>query len=325
MLEVSLTALAVGVAAAVKIHDFFEGETLIRDCIDELNLSRTSLSQLDASWSQSEVRSDAIISLTSIPSRLPLIAATLKSLMRQSVAAKKIILNLPRFSQREGIAYDVPPFLADLDAIEVRWCDDLGPATKLLPSLVEPPETKIIVVDDDRIYPANMIQDLVAAADREPNSAFGMSGWIVPDDFTDRPTTVWTNFRKRPPAPIRARRLKAPLQVDILQGASGYLVRPRFFDLQHISNYQKAPIQAFYVDDVWISAHCHAQRFVIPAHRYNYQPKLARDIYRRTSLGLINRGPGPHEARNNTVVIRHLRDRWMASQHSGEQENNLPQ
>ena len=116
-----------------------------------------------------------------------------------------------------------------------------------------------------------------------------------------------------PPAPIRARRLSKPVQVDIVQGLSGYLVKPSFFDIAAISDYAGAPREAFFVDDVWISAHCRAPRFVIPSSRANYQPKLHRGFYGRTSLGRINRGPGPDPQRNNSIVIRHFPQAWMTS------------
>ena len=140
-----------------------------------------------------------------------------------------------------------------------------------------------------------------------------MSGWVVPEDLTDRPTTVWSNLRMLPPAPIRARRLSRHVEVDILQGLSGYVVRPHFFDLAAVTDYAGAPKEAFFVDDVWISAHCRARRFVIPAARANYQPKLHRGFYSRTSLGRINRGPGPNAQRNNSIVIRHFAGSWMTS------------
>ena len=307
--------LAVGAAAAaVKIHDFFEGETLLRDVADELALSRRSLAEFDRTWQRNERRCDAIVSLTSIPSRLPLLERTLKSLMRQTLAPRRIVLNLPRFSKREGVAYEVPSFLTGIAAVSIRWCEDVGPATKLLPSLAaEAPEAPIIVVDDDRIYPANLVADLMAAAQRDPSSAFCMSGWVVPPDLIDRPTTVWSNLRMLPPAPIRARRLSRPVEVDIVQGLSGYLVRPSFFDLAAVNDYAQAPREAFFVDDVWISAHCRRRRFVIPAARANYQPKLHRGFYRRTSLGRINRGPGPDAQRNNSIVIRHFAQAWMTA------------
>lgn len=312
---IGVTLLAIAVAgAAVKIHDFFEGETLLHDVADELALSRVSLADLDEAWARNPRRCDAVISLTSIPSRLPQIEPTLKSLLRQEVAPRQIVLNLPLFSKREGVAYEVPAFLDGIRAVTVRRCEDMGPATKLLPTLAaEDPHTPIIVLDDDRIYPANLVADLVAAADRDAVTAFCMSGWVVPPDLVDRPTTVWSNLRMLAPAPIRARRLSKPVEIDILQGLSGYLVRPEFFDLAAVADYSGAPREAFFVDDVWISAHCRARRFVIPSRRGNYQPKLRRGHYRRTSLGRINRGPGPDAQRSNSIVLRHFPRRWLTT------------
>jgi hypothetical protein len=306
----SLLILCVGYAA-IKLHDFFEGETLGADLLDEFRLSRTEISALDRFWAENANRSDCVVTLTTIPSRLPHIGTTLKSLMRQSRAPQRIVLNLPHHSKRENAGYAVPDFLLGLKSVVVHRCEDMGPATKLIPTLLrESPAQKIIVVDDDRIYPANLVADLDDAASRDEHSAFGMSGWVVPADFTDRPTTIWANLKMLPPAPVRARRLRAPLKVDILQGLSGYLVRPGFFELARLSDYSGAPEAAFYVDDVWISGHCNAQRFVIPARRYNYQPKFRGAFYKQTSLGLINRGPGGNAQRHNTVVLRHLANRW---------------
>lgn len=310
-ISVTLVSCACLIAAALKIRDFFEGETLIRDCIDECILARTDISVMDEFWSKNSNKSDSIVTLTTIPSRLPYIAATLKSLMRQSRAPARIILNLPGFSKRENSPYTVPAFLKGLKSVQIVRCEDLGPATKAVPTLLrEPPERKIIVVDDDRIYPSNLVRDLENAADLDMKSAFGMSGWIVPADLIDRPTTIWANFQMRAPAPVRARRLRSPMPVDILQGLSGYLVRPGFFNLPRLTDYTGAPPESFFVDDVWISAHCAASRFVIPARRYNYQPKFRRGFYRNTSLGLVNRGTGGDEQRHNTIVLRYLAGKW---------------
>jgi hypothetical protein len=318
LIEWAYVFLAIGATAlasivAIKLHDFFEGETLVADLLDEFRVSRAGLAALDRFWAENPNRSDCIVTLTTIPSRLPHIATTLKSLMRQSRAPARIVLNLPHHSKRENVAYDVPGFLQGLKSVVVHRCEDMGPATKVIPTLMRAaPAQKIIVVDDDRIYPPNLVADLDDAADRDEHSAFGMSGWVVPADLTDRPTTIWANLNMLPPAPVRARRLRVPLAVDILQGLSGYLVRPAFFDLAKLTDYAGAPEAAFYVDDVWISGHCNAQRFAIPSRRYNYQPKFRGGFYKRTSLGLINRGPGGNAQRHNTIMLRHLAGRWHA-------------
>lgn len=313
MIGVAGSLLVAGaIGAAIKIHDHVEAETLVHDVIDEIRLSRASLAELDAAWEKNPNRSDCIISLTTIPSRLPLIGLTLKSLMRQRLAPARIVLNLPRFSRRENVAYAVPAFLEGLRSLAIRWCEDMGPATKLLPALQdEAADTRIIVVDDDRVYPPNLVGDLVSAAGATPDTAFSMRGWIVPADLTDRETTLWSKFGNVPPAPVRARRISAPTRVDIIMGVSGYLVQPSFFDLAGVMDYADAPREAFFVDDVWVSAHLKVPRFVLPARHVSYQPKYLKGAYDRTALASINRGPGPDNLRNNTIVIRHFPTRWM--------------
>lgn len=317
MIDFWTALLAAGaIGAGIKVHDYIEAETLIFDLFDEFRLSRTSLDALDEACISNPRRSSVIVSLTTIPSRLPLIGLTLKSLMRQRLAPARIVLNLPRFSRRENVPYEVPDFLRSLRSVQVRWCEDLGPATKLLPSLTdEDAGTRIIVVDDDRVYPPNLVEDLVAAADRQPNTVFSMRGWVVPPDLTDRSTTLRRKLSLAPvpPTPVRARRISRPTRVDIIMGVAGYLVQPSFFDLEGVMDYAGAPREAFFVDDVWISAHLKVPRFVIPSKHVSYQPKQFKGIFDRTALSEINNAPGADELRNNTIVMRHFPDRWMTS------------
>ncbi len=305
-----LAGLAALFAVCVWAYNFLEGETLIRDLFDEARLSRTDLNALDAAWAAAPSRSDCVVSLTSLPSRLPYIATTLKSLLRQERLPKRIRLNLPAFSKREQTAYVIPGWLKNLQSVEIISCEDYGPATKLIPSLELPHDQKIVVVDDDRIYPANLIADLEAAADRLGDAAVGLSGWVVPADLTDRPTTLLTNIAMTPPVPIRARRLRSFRPVDMLQGLSGYLVRPRFFDLEELTDYSHAPDAAFFVDDVWISALCKVPKYVVPARRAGYPGRKRKQFYRETSLGRVNRGGGDVNKRNNTIMLRHFASRW---------------
>lgn len=297
-------------AAALWVYNFMEGQTLLRDCLDEVRLARDDIAALDAAWAVSPRRSACVISLTSLPSRLPFIATTLKSLLRQNRLPARIRLNLPAFSRREQAAYVIPDWLKNLQSVEIVPCEDSGPATKLIPSLALPPDSMIVVVDDDRIYPANLIADLEAAAAGDSHAAFGFSGWVAPPDLIDRPTTILGNIRMTPPVPVRARRMRAPCAVDMLQGLSGYLVRPHFFDLAALTDYSGAPDAAFFVDDVWISAHCTAPKFVIPAARAGFPGRARKALYSTTSLGRVNRGGGDVLKRNNTIMLRHFAGRW---------------
>jgi hypothetical protein len=298
------------IGAAIRTYNFFEGERLVQDLWREYRLARTDVAVLDRAWAGRADHADVIVSLTTIPSRIGMIADTLKSLLTQTRPPKEIRLNLPAFSRRENRPYEVPGWLGDLKSVRLAPCEDFGPATKLLPTLAAAaPHQSILVVDDDRIYPTTLIADLEKAAANHPGAALGLGGWIAPPDLIDRPTSVVSNLLMRPPAPIRSARIRKPVAVDILQGVAGYLVRPEFFDLAAVTNYERAPPAARTVDDVWISAHCRADKLVIPGAP-NFPPKRHLAHYKRSSLGWINRGSGGDENRNNSIMLKHFADTW---------------
>jgi hypothetical protein len=309
-----IAGAAAAVWGAARVYGYIEGVRVWSDLADEFRLKRARIEDLDRAWADNRDRSQAIVSLTTIPSRVHLIGETLKSLMRQTRAPARIVINVPQMSRREGRAYEIPEVLTRLKAVEIHRCDDWGPATKLIPSVLRYDASQpIIVVDDDRIYPPNLVADLDDASVAHPDRALAFSGWRVPDDLTDRPTTLWRDLKSEPPVPAKATRIKAPLEIDVVQGMSGYLVRPGFFDVKRLTDYSAAPQAAFFVDDVWISGHCLAPKFVIPAERFNYEPKRNARYFKSTSVALINRGDGTPESRNNTIVIRHLKDAWLCT------------
>jgi hypothetical protein len=106
---------------------------------------------------------------------------------------------------------------------------------------------------------------------------------------------------------VRGRR-----DVDVMQGFAGYLVRPRFFDARAVADYSAAPPAAFFVDDVWISAHCRVPKAVVAGKRTNFESRRDARFFKRSSVALVNRGDGSPESRNNTILLRHFADRWSA-------------
>lgn len=307
-LGVALVAL---LALGVWLHHVFEGECLPADLWREWRLSRTGLTDLDRRWQDRRDRSDIVVTLTTTPSRIGLLAPTLKSLLDQTRAPARIVLNVPEFSLRENVAYQVPPELERLASLQIRRCDDLGPGTKLIPSvLAEAPDTPLLVVDDDRIYPRWMIARYEAAAAERPDDALTLSGWVVPGDLTDRMTTIRSNLLMLPPAPVRAPRLPAPRQVDIFQGVMSYLVRPRYFDEKALADFSGEPQATRFVDDVRSSALCRADIWVIPAPSLGFVPRAQARALQKNRLGLVNRIPGEGHNRNNTIALQHFADRW---------------
>jgi hypothetical protein len=299
--------LALATWAGLAACNHLSGGDLIRDLLDLNRLRRLALERLDQRWAQAR-KSSLIACLTTLPSRLPHLHWTLKSLLAQDPVPARIRLHLPEHSRREQVDYRPPEWLTRLRSVELVRCPDLGPATKLLPALDLPERTPLLVVDDDRLYPPGFLAHL----ERFDSRATGLSGWRVPSDLTDRPTTLWSNLAGLPPTPLKCSRLRKPVRIDVLQGFSGYRVEPGYFGPE-VYDYSHAPEAAFYVDDVWISAHCRSERWVEPFARFPIQHPILADLYRRTSLGRVNSGQGNNERRANTIMIRHFRGRWPAA------------
>ena len=298
-------------ALAVWLHHLFEGEWLPADLLREWRLSRLSLEDLDTRWAVATTRSEIIVSLTTTPSRIHLLEPALKSLLDQTRPPARIHLNVPAFSLREQTSYEIPPVLTRLQSLHIRRCDDLGPGTKLIPTLAETaPDTPILVVDDDRIYPPWLIRHYDRAAQARPDVVLAMSGWVAPEDLTDRMTTIRSNLLMQPPAPIRAPRLSRPREVDVVQGVMSYLVRPRFFDLADMRDLSNGPEALRYVDDVRTSALAKVAKWVIPAPSLSFVPWRQAKSLQASRLGLINRVPGESHNRNNTTALKHFADRW---------------
>jgi hypothetical protein len=304
-----------GVVCAITVGLFvfehYAAENPLFDGLYELRLRRQDLATLERRRTGNQRRTDAIVTLTTLPSRIDRMEPTIKSLLNQTVAPAAIRLNVPATSRREQRPYVVPEWLARLPSITICRCDDYGPSTKLLPALLSSaPGQRLIVVDDDRIYHPYFVEQMVKHADDHPGVAVAGSGWDAPADLTDRPSTLLATLRGLAPVPIKCTRVGGSREVDVMQGLSGYLVEPRFFDAAALVDYRDAPPAAVLVDDVWISAHCRVPKMIFKGRRTNFQSMLDTDFYQRTSLGRVNRGDGTLEGRHNTIVLRYFKDRW---------------
>ena len=288
------------------------GRHLLRDPLDLLRYHLHPAESWDRRWARNPRRSDILVCLTTTPSRISRIDKTLRSLMAQSVAPLRIRLHLPLASRREGREYVLPDWIWRLRSLEVVTCDDLGPATKLLPALRDlPPQQELLIIDDDALYPPTMIEDLLLARAACPDCALGLSGWVVPPDLTDRPESPWSVITQSPPSPLLATRQKAMRPVDVLRGCDGYLVRPEFFDpILFASGGREAA--AVTADDVWISANCRAPKLVIPARRMPFFSLRDWFYFERTALHRLN-NPGGRGNLANTALIRKYADRWMCA------------
>ena len=306
----SFVALA---ALIISAHDYFSGRNFILDIIDEFRLAISDISVLDRRCRANPDRSDVIVCLTALPSRLPMIDDALKSLLRQSRAPAEIRLYLPRFSRREQTPYVIPPHLRRLKSVVIfEGGEDHGPATKFRSAIQDAgPDQKLLIVDDDRIFPADMLELLDDAATANPEAAFCIGGWVVPPDLVDRPTTMMMNINRIPPAQVRPARIKRLTPIDILMGAHGFIIRPRQVDLQRLFDYSQAPEAVFFADDIWISAWCRVPKYAVPIRHADFQPYRHMRRYDLSSLGWVNRTGSPEDWVNTKVLKWFGRGPWL--------------
>ena len=109
------------------------------------------------------------VSLTTIRERINDIHLTIESLFQQSVKARRIVLWLP--SDKFTIN-DIPAVLKKQEArgLEIAFCkEDIGPYTKFYYCLQKYPDSLIATVDDDLIYPLDLLDQLYRGYCKNPN------------------------------------------------------------------------------------------------------------------------------------------------------------
>ena len=124
-----------------------------------------------------------------------------------------------------------------------RYCDSLPDlprdcflylptlASKLLHTMQQPEikdEDVVITFDDDRIYPPDIVQMLIAAAGRHPDKVIATAGWAA-ERFAGAGRELTAMGEPRQP---RADAFLKEGFIDVVIGACGTLYRKAFFDPQ---------------------------------------------------------------------------------------------
>ena len=112
-----------------------------------------------------------IVSLTSYGRRVSRVYYTIISLLRQTFKPDEIILWLDYENWNDS---NIPGSLKDLKTygLNIKYCKDLKSYKKLIPTLVEYPDSLIITCDDDIYYPKNMVERLVNAYKKDPTKIY---------------------------------------------------------------------------------------------------------------------------------------------------------
>ena len=107
-----------------------------------------------------------IVSMTSHAGRFHSLESFFRNFELQELLPKQTILYLTEQDSTILATLDVyiPKF------VTIRLCEDLGPGQKLIPALRDFPKSNIIAVDDDVIYPKDLIKRLVSYSKNFPKN-----------------------------------------------------------------------------------------------------------------------------------------------------------
>ncbi len=114
-------------------------------------------------------KSDIIVSLTSFPARINKVHIVIKTLLNQTVCPKKIILWLAKDEFPNGDD-ELPLQLLNLKkhGLTIEYCENLYSHKKYYEALKEYEDYKLLTVDDDILYPENMIENLFLVGKDNP-------------------------------------------------------------------------------------------------------------------------------------------------------------
>eukprot|EP00797_Seminavis_robusta_P012008 Sro191_g082250.2 (479) ;mRNA; r:49976-51412 len=250
-----------------------------------------------------------VVSLTTTPPRIKGILPVLLSLKRQSRVPDEIYFNVPQYSKRFNQEYVVPKALQKLSWLTLNMdCEDYGPATKLIPTLEKEtdPDTLIINVDDEYIYPPDLVESLLHQHLKAPYIAFANAGQMIDTDHFSS-----TGVRVRSACRYDTSQWKKQLAaVDILEAFQGAIYRRDFFSLESIKN---IPSNCLTTDDIWISAELAKKGITRVRIPYTQIDTLAEDAMSVDKLAPLRANNVFGESKNDRCALEllpHFQKSW---------------
>lgn len=193
-----------------------------------------------------DVHSDIVVSLTSFPARINVVYLAIRSLLNQTQKPKKIVLWLGEefFPFGEDT---LPNSLLELKplGLEIEFCKDLKAHTKYYYAFQEYPNNLIVTVDDDIIYPNNILKILLETHQRYPNCVVANRvRYMEMEKNSFKPYRKW-----------KVNRLpnNKPSKRIFATGVSGVLYQPHLF-LNSIFDVDGIRQTNCIGDDIWLKA-----------------------------------------------------------------------
>lgn len=245
-----------------------------------------------------------IISLTSFPARINNIHIVIKSLLKQSVKPDKIVLYL---SEQEFPEKNIPDNLKNLmgQIFEIRFVkENFKSYAKLIYALTDFPNSNIVTVDDDILYPKNLLSTLLKEHKKNPKTicAHRIRKINIQNEVI-MPYRTWKLSEKRS-------LVSKPLKPDFKNffcGVGGVLYPPRSLH-PDVLNCDKFLKLCAHQDDVWFWAMAVKNNHKISVTRFGYN-LFKRTIQSLQEVGLWNTiNSNNTESPNNKAIEAVLKE-----------------
>lgn len=251
-------------------------DIVVRQCYNNLFLTNNKCGIEKKVYPEGEI----IITLTSYGNKLPQVYLTIESLLNQTIKPNRIILwlDMNRYSDRNNI----PVSLQEQESrgLEIRLCEDVRSYTKLVHAIETFPESILISVDDDMLYPIDFVERLYKAYQRNPKNVYFYRGhyMLFNPDGTPKSYNDWVSHGAR--------------GCDIFNiptGVSGILYPPKCYH-EDILNKDLFLKLCPHADDVWFKVMTYLKGTVCEkVETFNYDKLfIPLDVDVRSSLQQLN-------------------------------------
>ena len=241
--------------------------------------------KLDKSNIVIRTRVPVIITMSTIPARLPNTFKIIKHFLEHVQGIDKFILNIPyRYLRWPDLNVNVKHSITDPRFILNR-CDDMGPLTKFLPTLNLVPDNAIIIIRDDMCYKLDAFKDIAERQDAYRDRAFSFFVY----DY--KPTNSF------------GQSISVPQGADLISMTTGLVKNfpvwfQHFLDRYNIKNYKDS--SCFFVDDLVIGNYFNDMRIPMEQYERKHRNIYIKDCEVSDTSQNLNKQKGKNE--RNTVM-----------------------
>lgn len=279
------------------LTDAFMGNLMKLKTLYDIRLRRaiTLSSQQDCS---------VIISLTSYGKRVrKSVVYTVYSLLRQTVRPEHVVLWLNEQDFNDQNLPDSLRLLCNY-GLEVRYCKDIGPYTKIIHSLSAFPDKHVITADDDLYYSKNFVSEFIEAHRHHPQAIIAGFAKVPVSDADGQlaPYDAWPEYHHMP----------ASFQYDSSKlfplGVGGVFYPSRVFD-DEVLNEEVFTALCPKADDIWLyimGVRRQAEKRLLVDSRISYyHTDLLRQYFTKDRLTATNRFRGENDTQLQALLAHY--------------------